>query len=242
MYLLIALVCGGLSLVASLYVQSAFRRGAQVPLHSGLSGADVARRILRREGITNVEVQEHQGFLSDHYNPMDKILNLSPEVYNGSSAASAGVAAHEVGHALQHAQGDLSMWGRTILVYPAHFGSMLGPLLVMLGIDLAAAQGGMHAIHAGGAAAVLAWAGVGIFALATLCSLIIVGNEFNASARAKDHLVQLGIVDSTEELSAVRSVLTAAGLTYVAAAVGSIVQLIYWAFQAGLIGGGNRDD
>ncbi len=229
-----------LSMAASWYVKSAFRRGTQVGLSSGLTGAEVARRILRDQDIIDVEVREHQGFLSDHYNPMAKTLNLSPDVYNGRTASAAGVAAHEVGHALQHAQGDLSMWARTILVYPANFGSMLGPYVIMGGIALGSATQISAGHH--GFAYWLALTGVLMFGIATACSLFIVVNEFNASARARVLLVKLGVTRPGEEDDTVRRVLNAAGLTYLAAAVGAILQLLYWAWQAGLLGGGRRDD
>lgn len=239
-YWIILGVCGLMSLLASLYVKSAFRRGAEVPIQSGMTGAEVARRILRDQDIVDVEVHEHQGFLSDHYNPMAKTLNLSPDVYNGRTAAAAGVAAHEVGHALQHAQGDITMWARTILVYPANFGSMLGPYLVMGGMALGSATQVAQGHH--GIAYWLAMAGVLIFGTATLCSTFIVFNEFNASSRARGLLVKLGVTRPGEEDDTVARVLNAAGLTYLAAAVGSLMQLLYWAYQAGLLGGGRRQD
>ena len=239
-YIAIIAFAGVLSLVASLYVKSSFRAGSEVALSSGLTGADVARRILRDQGIDNVTVNEHQGFLSDHYNPMAKTLNLSPDVYHGRNAAAAGVAAHEVGHALQHAQGDISMWARSILVYPAHFGSMLAPWLVIAGIAMAAAQG-TTAANAGGFAHGLALAGVGLFGVAFTLSVFIVFNEFNASARARVLLVNLGITRPGEEDQMVSRVLLAAGLTYVAAAIGALLHMLYWAWRAGLLGGQRRD-
>lgn len=236
-YLLLGGFCMLMSMLASWYVKSSFVRGQQTPLSSGMTGAEVARRILRDQDIVDVEVVEGQGFLSDHYNPMAKTLNLSPDVFNGRTASSAGVAAHEVGHAIQHATGDVTMWARSILVYPAMFGSQIGPWLVIGGLLLA----GGHAVLPGTFAHGLAVFGVGIFAIATACSIFIVFNEFNASSRAKLLLVKLGITHPGEEDDVVRSVLFAAGLTYLAAAVGSFLQLLYWAWRAGLIGGGRRD-
>ena len=227
-----------LSLAAAGYVKYQFARGQEVRLRSRMTGAEVARRILSDQDITDVEVHEHQGFLSDHYNPGNKTLNLSPDVYNGRSAAAAGVAAHEVGHAVQHARGDVTMWARSILVYPAHFGGMLAPFLVIGGLAL----GSAHQIAAGkpGFAAGLAYAGVGLFAVALLCSLFIVWNEFDASSKAKTSLVRLGITNGEEEDSSVRAVLFAAGLTYVASAVIAAMELAYWAAQAGLFGGNRQ--
>jgi uncharacterized protein len=223
----IMILVGSMALagMAALYVRLRFSRGQQVPLQSGLSGREIAERILRHEGITDVTVHEHQGFLSDHYNPGSKSLHLSPAVYNGTNAAAAGVAAHEVGHALQHARGDITMWGRTVLVYPAHFGSMLAPILVMIGL----AMSGFRAVVPGSMAYNIAVAGVILFGIATLCSLIIVANEFNASKRARVVLADLGITRPGEEEDTVRGVLNAAGLTYVAAALTAMAEMIYWA-------------
>jgi Zn-dependent membrane protease YugP len=238
----LAILGGGmlLSLAASGYVKCKFNRGREVSIASGLTGADIARRILRQEGVDDVEVVEHEGFLSDHYDPTAKQLRLSPEVFNGQNAAAAGVAAHEVGHALQHAQGDITMWGRTILVYPAHFGSMLAPWIIIAGIMMGSAQQIAHGVH--GLAYWLAMGGVFVFGIATLCSVIIVFNEFNASARARAALSNMGITRFGEEDDTVKGVLLAAGLTYLAAAVISAVELLYWAMRAGLLGGGRRDD
>lgn len=222
-----------LSLSASGYVKYKFNRGKHVALSSGRTGADIARAILRHNDVVDVTVVEHQGFLSDHYNPGSKTLALSPDVYHGRTAAAAGVAAHEVGHALQHAQGDMTMWARTILVYPAHFGSMLGPWLVIAGIALAGGQ----AVVEGTMAHTLALIGVAGFGLAVACSLFIVFNEFNASKRARLALASMGITRPGEEDDTVKGVLLAAGLTYVAAAVTALLQLLYWAWKAGLIGG-----
>ncbi len=222
-----------LSFAASAYVKLRFNRGKLVPLRSGKTGAEIARAILRQNDITNVEVHEHQGFLSDHYNPGAKTLNLSPDVYHGRTAAAAGVAAHEVGHALQHAHGAFSMWMRTILVYPAHFGSMLAPWLVIAGILLSAGQ----QVVPGTWQYTLALVGVFGFGVALACSLFIVVNEFDASRRAKLALATLGLTRPGEEDDTVRGVLNAAGMTYVASAVVALMEMLYWAWRAGLIGG-----
>ena len=229
--LIIAVGAMGLGLLASGYVKWRFNAGRGVPLRSGMSGAEIAEAILRHERITDVRVVPNQGFLSDHYNPGSKTLALSPDVYDGRHAAAAGVAAHEVGHALQHARGDVSMWGRTILVYPAHFGGMLAPVLVMVGLGLAAAQGTAQNLGQGTLAWWLAVGGLGLFGVSTLCSLIIVVNEFNASARAKAALIDMRIIrPGSEEESTVSGVLTAAGLTYVASAAVSLMWLLYYAY------------
>jgi Zn-dependent membrane protease YugP len=218
---------------AAFMVKSRFQKGSKVPISSGYTGAQVAKELLQSAGISDVSVHEHKGFLSDHYNPLNKTLNLSPEVYNGRSAASAGVAAHEAGHAIQHAENYFPMWIRSAIVPAANIGSNLGPWLVILGIMLGA---GVE-MNPGGIGHTLAVVGVALFAAATAFTVVTVPVEFDASARAKRQLQVLGIVKPGYEANTVSSVLTAAGLTYVAAAINSILMLIYWAYKAGLIGG-----
>lgn len=229
LYMGILLVTLALSGAVSWLVNSRFKAGQKVPITSGLTGADVAKAILMDAGITDVKILEHRGFLSDHYNPLNKTLNLSSEVFHGRSASSAGVAAHEVGHAIQHATGYFPLWLRSFIVPAANLGSNLGPWLVIIGIIL------MSAGRALGYS--LAVAGVVLFGLATLFTLVTVPVEFDASSRAKKVLARLNIVSPGREYNAVSGVLFAAGLTYVAAAIGSILQLLYWALRAGLLGG-----
>ncbi|MDR2580496.1 MAG: zinc metallopeptidase [Fibromonadaceae bacterium] len=232
LYIILMLVTIVLAGGAAFMVKSRFNKGLKVPISSGYTGAQVAEALLRNAGISNVSVYMHQGFLSDHYNPMKRTLHLSPEVYNGRSAAAAGVAAHEVGHAIQHAQDYFPMWIRSTIVPAANIGSRLGPWIVIAGIMLGAGAEMSHGIgHT------LAVVGVALFGVATLFSLVTVPVEFDASARAKEHLQQMGIIRPGAEANAVSSVLTAAGLTYVAAAINSLLSLIYWAYRAGLIGG-----
>lgn len=217
----IALLTMLLSGIAAMMVRVQFARGQKIQIASGLTGREIAERVLRDADIRDVSIVEHEGFLSDHYNPMTKTLALSPDVYNGTSAASAGVAAHEVGHAIQHARNYGPMWLRSLLVPPMTIGSSIGPLLIGVGMML----GGFHG-H--GIGHTLAIAGVILFAGATAFTLVTVPVEFNASARAKERLVALGITRPGEEDKAVRGVLTAAGMTYVAAAVTSILYLLYY--------------
>ena len=229
LYMSILLVTLVLSGAVSMLVKSRFAAGQKVRITSGLTGADVAKAILMDAGITDVKVLVHQGFLSDHYNPLNKTLNLSKEVYYGQNASAAGVAAHEVGHAIQHAQGYFPLWLRSFIVPAANIGSNLGPWLVILGIIL------MSAGRALGYS--LANVGVLLFAIATFFTLVTVPVEFDASSRAKKSLARMDIVAQGREYNTVSGVLFAAGLTYVAAAVSSILQLLYWAYRAGLIGG-----
>lgn len=233
LYMSILLVTLALSGIVSWMVKSRFNAGQKVAISSGLTGADVAKAILMDAGITDVQILVHHGFLSDHYNPMNKTLNLSKEVYYGRNASAAGVAAHEVGHAIQHAQGYFPMWLRSFIVPAANIGSNLGPWLVIAGIVL------MGAGRALGYS--LAVVGVLLFAIATLFTLVTVPVEFDASARAKKALARMEVVAQGREYNTVSGVLFAAGLTYVAAAIGSIMQLLYWAYRAGLLGGRNDD-
>lgn len=222
---------------ASMLVKSQFNRAKKVAVSSGYTGAEIARRILQAQGVDDVSVVETQGFLSDHYNPMKRELALSPDVYHGRSAAAAGVAAHEVGHALQHARGSMSMWLRSILAPAAGLGSGLSPWLIMIG----AFMGGFAQLQSSvyGGAAILTLIGIGFFALMTLFTIVTVPNEFDASARARTVLMDMGIITTQAEGNAVRGVLTAAGLTYVAAAVTSIMWLLYYLLP--LILGGNDE-
>jgi len=231
-YIFITLAGIALSGVAASMVKSRFRNGEKITIYSGYTGAQVAKAILQSCGISDVSVHEHKGFLSDHYNPLNKTLNLSPEVYNGRSAAAAGVAAHEVGHAIQHAQNYFPMWIRSAIVPAANIGSNLGPSLIIISLALAAG-----AEINSGIGHYLAIVGVAIFAMSTVFTLVTVPVEFDASARAKHQLENLSIVKPGTEANTVSSVLTAAGLTYVAAAIISVVKLLYWAYRAGLIGG-----
>jgi len=234
-YMIIVVIALVLSGGAAFMVKSRFAKSSQVPISSGYTGAQVAEQLLRDAGITDVSVHEHKGFLSDHYNPINRTLNLSPDVYNGRSAAAAGVAAHEAGHAMQHAQNYFPMWVRSAIVPVANIGSNLGPWIIMIGILL-----GAGAEIDTGIGHTLAVIGVALFAAATAFTLVTVPVEFDASARAKRQLQHLGIVKQGNEANAVSSVLTAAAMTYVAAAIASVLQLLYWAYKAGLIGGRRR--
>ncbi len=225
-----------LSLGASALVKSRVAQARQVPAASGLTGAEAAALILRHSGLDGLRIEEHAGMLSDHYNPLTRTLALSHDVYHGRDAAAVGIAAHEAGHAIQHAHGYAPMWLRSLLVPAANIGSMIGPWLVIGGIALGAAQSAVPGIGWW-----LAVAGLGLFGLAALFTVVTLPVEFDASARARVLLREYGVVGTHGEDSVqVDRVLTAAGLTYVAAAATSVLWLLYWAWQAGLIGG-NRD-
>lgn len=232
LYIIILVATMAVSGFVSLMVKRKFKAGQEVRLASGIAGYQVAAAMLKEAGISDVKIVEHDGFLSDHYNPVTKTLALSHDVYHGKNAAAAGVAAHEAGHALQHAENYLPMWVRSAIVPAANIGSNVGPWLVIIGAILGVASGFGHTI---------AVVGVLLFAAATFFTVITVPVEFDASARAKDQLIRLRITQHGVEQEAVSSVLTAAGLTYVAAAASSIAMLFYWALRAGLLGGRSDD-
>ena len=227
--LYLAILVGTLVLsgAVSLLVRNRFSAGQRVPLLTGMSGRDVAYAVLSAYGIRNVDVVEHAGFLSDHYNPLTRTLALSPAVYHGRDAAAAGVAAHEVGHAVQHASAYAPLWMRSAIVPAANLGSSLGPWIVIAGLLLGVGSALGHG---------LAVLGLALFGASTLFTLVTVPVEFDASRRAKQALRSLGIVRSSREVAAVNGVLDAAGLTYVAAAASSLAMLFYWATRAGLLG------
>jgi Zn-dependent membrane protease YugP len=200
-----------LALYAQLRVQSTYARYSEVPIANGLTGAQVAEEILRRNGLGAVEVNRVEGVLSDHYDPRTRTLSLSSPVYDGASVASAGVAAHETGHAIQHAQGYAPLALRSAMVPTAQFGSWLAWPLFLIGLF----------IHSG----VMIQLGILIFSAAVAFTIVTLPVEFDASARALRVLKTEGLVDA-EELRGVRSVLTAAALTYVAAAAMAILQLL----------------
>ncbi|HHX14816.1 MAG TPA: zinc metallopeptidase [Fibrobacter sp.] len=230
LYMFILIFGLALSGVFSFMVSSRFKAGQKVRIASGLTGAQVAKAILADAGISDVTIHEAQGFLADHYNPLNKTLHLSKDVYHGTNASAAGVAAHEVGHALQHAENYFPMWLRSFIVPAANVGSNLGPWLVIAGILLMSFQ----SLGMGQSVAIF---GVGLFGLSTLFTFVTIPVEFDASSRAKKRLQALNIVQQGPEYKAVSAVLLAAGLTYVAAAIQSVMQLLYWAIRAGLLRG-----
>lgn len=223
LYFLFALPALILGLWAQARVQSAFRKYSQVRTYTGLTGAEVARRILDTNGLSNVSVEETRGFLSDNYNPRDKVLRLSPDVYRSNSVAAAGVAAHEVGHALQDQQGYAFLQLRSAMVPSVQIGSWLGPIIFILGYLMQATP--------------IAWIGLGLFAATAVFAIVTLPVEINASQRAKEWLSTSGILIS-QDMRGVNSVLNAAAWTYVAAAVQALTTLLYYAFL--LLGSSSR--
>ena len=224
-WLLLMIVSTVIGLATQSYVNSTYRKWSRVPLASRQSGAQVARRILDSDGLGEVAVAQIPGNLTDNYDPRVKRLNLSQGVYEGMSVASAGVAAHEAGHALQDHHGYAFGRIRSALVPVASFGSRASWVLIVVGLVLGATTTlGNNII----------WIGIAFYAAAVLFQLVTLPVEFDASRRALAQLETVGGVPS-EQVAGARSVLTAAALTYVAAALIAALQLLY------LIGLGRRD-
>lgn len=227
LYLLFSLPALLLGFWAQMKVQSAFRKYSQVKSYTGLTGSEVARRMLDINGLSNVKIEPAQGILSDHYDPRTKTLRLSGPVYQSNSLAAAGVAAHEAGHALQDQQGFAALQMRSWMVPTVQLGSWLGPIIFIVGFVMSGQTG-----------TTIAWLGVGLFALTAIFALLTLPVEFDASRRAKAWLASSGVLYQ-QEMAGVNSVLDAAALTYVAGAVQAISTLMYYAFL--LLGRSRRD-
>lgn len=213
-----------ISLFAQFLVNSRFSKYSRVRSRSGMTGAQAAERILQSQGIYDVAIQRVSGKLTDHYDPRNKTLNLSDAVYASTSVAAVGVAAHECGHAIQHARGYAPLSFRSALVPVANIGSQLSWLFIILGIFF----GGSHT---------LIMIGILMFSAAVLFQLVTLPVEFNASGRALKLLSETGILQK-DEVSDTRKVLSAAALTYVAAAATAVLQLLR---LLRLFGGNDRD-
>ena len=211
-----------LALWAQARVKGSYGKWSQYAASSGLTGAQAAARMLEHAGIRDVQVEQVQGFLSDHYDPRNKKLRLSPGVYSSNSVAAMGIACHEAGHALQHAKGYAPLALRNAIVPVAQIGSWLAWPMIFGGMLLQ-----MQNLALLG---VIAFSGMVIFQLITLPV------EFDASNRAKEQIRSLGIAPSQKEAGGVSAVLNAAAMTYVAATVTALVQLLYFALRLGLFG------
>lgn len=222
-YMLI-IISALISLFAQFLVNSRFSKYSRVRSRSGMTGAQAAERILQSQGIYDVAIQRVSGKLTDHYDPRNKTLNLSDAVYASTSVAAVGVAAHECGHAIQHARGYAPLSFRSALVPVANIGSQLSWLFIFLGIFF----GGSHT---------LIMIGILMFSAAVLFQLVTLPVEFNASGRALKLLSETGILQK-DEVSDTRKVLSAAALTYVAAATTAVLQLLR---LLRLFGGNDRD-
>ncbi len=214
-----------LSLWAQARVKSAYHRWSRVGTAAGLTGAESAARMLEAAGIRDVTIEEVGGVLSDHYDPRTRTLRLSPDVFRGRSVSAVGIAAHEAGHALQHATNYTPMYLRQAIVPICSIGSNLGVWAVMIGLM----------INMTG----LAWLGVAAFATMVVFQLVTLPVEVNASNRAKAAILEYGLARPGEEAEGIRQILNAAAWTYFAAMVSSVMQLLYYVI---LVRGRSRDD
>jgi uncharacterized protein len=216
-YLLFILPGLALSLWASWRTHSTFKKYSQVRTLRGMTGAQAAQEMLRSAGVSDVQITPTHGFLSDHYNPTNKTLALSEATYGSNSVAAVGVACHEAGHALQHAQGYKPMWLRSVLVPTANIGSS-GGYIVMIGGLLFQSPN-------------LIYIGALLFSAVLLFQIVTLPVEFDASNRAKRLAVENGIV-LPQEREGMDKVLNAAAMTYVAAVVSTLMTLLYYLLRA----------
>lgn len=230
LYLAVSIIPLILAFWAQWKVKSTFKQYSQVGTSRHLTGAQVARHILDTRGLHQVAVEQSHGFLSDHYDPRAKVLRLSPDVYDSTSIAAAGVAAHEAGHALQDQQNYMPLQLRSAIVPGVQIGSWLGPIIFMVGLMTQAVVGTLGYW--------LAWFGLILFGATVVFALVTLPVEFDASNRAKQLLTSEGLLYG-EEMNGVNSVLNAAALTYVAAAIQAIATLLYYAL---ILFGSRRDD
>jgi Zn-dependent membrane protease YugP len=217
------------SLWAQSKVKGAYQKYSRVPNSAGVTGAQAARAVLDSNGLRDVAIEAIPGDLTDHYDPRTRVLRLSQGIYGVKSVAAIGVAAHEAGHAIQHAKSYAPLKARSALVPAVNIGSRLGFLVLIFGILIGVTG--------------LAWVGVGMFALSTVFALITLPVEFDASNRAKAALVSVGLVDGGvrggAESKGVADVLDAAAWTYIAGLVASILSLLYW---VSVLTGGRRSN
>jgi len=206
-----------LSLWASWRVKSSFNKYSSVRSSRGITGAEAAAELLGRAGVTDVKIVRTEGRLSDHYNPLTKTLALSDGVYNSSSIAAVGIAAHEAGHALQHAQHYAPLWLRSVLVPTANIGSSIGYFVMVIGLVMASTN--------------MVLFGAVLFSAVLFFQIVTLPVEFNASSRAKALVVEYGIILPQERVGVDR-ILNAAALTYVAAAVTTLLTLLYFLMRA----------
>ena len=220
-YMVITMVFAGIGALVSNRLKSKFKQYSRVPMTNGMSGAEVAQRMLTSYGINNVQIVQGQGFLTDHYNPKTRTVSLSPDVFQGRSVSAAAVAAHECGHAVQHAQGYAWLQFRSKMVPVVQVASRLQSLLLML------ALGG---VAAGVGGETLLLVTIGVFGATTLFSLVTLPVEFDASNRALAWLESSNVAQG-QQLAGAKDALWWAAMTYVVAALSALTILIYLIFR-----------
>lgn len=223
--MLVSILFVGISLVVSMVLKSKFSKYSKIPLANGMTGKQIAERMLRENGIYDVQVISSQGFLSDHYNPANKTVNLSPEVYNGTSISAAAVAAHECGHAVQHAAAYSWLMMRSRLVPVVQLTSNLVNIVLLIGVIMAASGN-----------TTLLLIGIAMMAVTVLFTLITLPVEFDASRRALAWLNSTNVTNAAEYPKA-KDALKWAAMTYVVAALAAVVTL----FQYIMVYLGSRD-
>ena len=230
-----ALLSGG----AAWLVKARFAKYSRIPSTRGYTGRMAAEKLLDTAGIHDVKVVRVDGMLTDHYNPTNKTLALSSAVYDRTSVAAIGVATHEAGHAIQHATGYYPLKWRSAIVPAANIGTSFGTWGMIIGLMIATAGNATSGQGGGGIGMMIFGAGALAFGLFLLFQLVTLPVEFNASNRAKQLVVEAGIV-GPQERAGIDKVLNAAALTYVAAFVSSLLTLLYFLHKAGLLGGDRR--
>ena len=223
MYMLPAII---LMMAVQFYVNSAYKKWSRVPARSRMTGAQAAERLIQRGGLYQVSVEGVAGNLTDHYDPRSKKLRLSQGVFQGNSVASLAIAAHELGHAMQDQDGYFPLRLRAALVPAVNIGSYLGWILIIIGMLLRMTE--------------LAWLGVIVFSAGAIFALATIPVELNASARAKRLLVESGLIVGEDEQRGVNNVLNAAALTYVAALITAVLQLLFYVSMVVGMGGRSR--
>lgn len=214
--LIVSLIFVGISMIVSSILKSRFASFSKIPLAKGLTGKEIAEKMLRENGIYDVKVVSVEGFLTDHYNPMNKTINLSPEVYHNHSVAAAAVAAHETGHAIQHAQAYAWLTLRSKLVPAVQFSSTMVNWILLIGVFMAASGN-----------PTLLLVGIGLFAVTVLFTLVTLPVEFDASRRALNWLNTTNVTNS-EEYPKAKNALKWAAMTYVVAALAAVVTLVQY--------------
>lgn len=234
----VALFCAAISGIASAKVHSAYRKYGEMPTRSHMTGYDTARRLLRSNGVTDIDVGRVRGNLSDHFHPKKKIVNLSEVVYGNDSIAACAVAAHEVGHVMQKKKGYFPYYIRSGLVLVTNIGSMLAMPLVLVGLLLdfviASTQGSDIGYW-------FALAGVALYGLSTVFALVTLPVEYNASCRAKKMLVKEGIL-TEEELPYADKMLSAAAQTYLVSLLTSLLYFLRFLLWVMILFGNRRRD
>lgn len=219
MYWIIFIGIMVVSWIVQFTFRNKFKKYSEMPLFSGLSGAEIAQKMLNENGISDVQVISVEGQLTDHYNPAHRTVNLSPDVYHGRSVAAAAVAAHECGHAVQHATAYSWLQFRSAMVPIVSVASKLTTWVLMIGVIMMAFSGNVYVLAIGVAA----------LALTTLFSFVTLPVEFDASNRALAWLNASNITHSTEEHDGAKDALKWAAMTYVVAALSALVTLLYYA-------------